>query len=293
MQTKWEEEEIIANFKSNLDYFLELKRIKPLNKPLICDTDCNSLNINSLEELSYNKCVNNILKDFSLTKKILCNVCLQSFFLTNHKALLCEHYYCQECWKIYLLYHINNGQATNIECMSTDCHILVPDDFAESLLSDSVILRKYAKLCFRDYIESNPIMCACVGPNCLTIIKATESKAKRVICHNCNSSYCFKCGGEYHAPTDCKTIKLWLTKCADDSETANYISAHTKDCPQCGTCIEKNGGCNHMKCYSCKHEFCWMCLGNMAVVQSCQILIFYINRHMESTRLTILRLQQV
>lgn len=39
----------------------------------------------------------------------------------------------------------------------------------------------------------------------------------------------FKCGGDYHAPTDCETIKRWLTKCADDSETANYISAHTKD----------------------------------------------------------------
>ena len=41
--------------------------------------------------------------------------------------------------------------------------------------------------------------------------------------------YSFKCGGDYHAPTDCETIKRWLTKCADDSETANYISAHTKD----------------------------------------------------------------
>ena len=44
--------------------------------------------------------------------------------------------------------------------------------------------------------------------------------------------YCFcsfRCGIDYHAPTDCGTIKKWLTKCADDSETANYISAHTKD----------------------------------------------------------------
>lgn len=39
----------------------------------------------------------------------------------------------------------------------------------------------------------------------------------------------YKCGNDYHAPTDCETIKRWLTKCADDSETANYISAHTKD----------------------------------------------------------------
>ena len=43
------------------------------------------------------------------------------------------------------------------------------------------------------------------------------------VCHS------FKCGIDYHAPTDCDTIKKWLTKCADDSETANYISAHTKD----------------------------------------------------------------
>jgi len=40
--------------------------------------------------------------------------------------------------------------------------------------------------------------------------------------------YSFKCGSHYHAPTDCETIRQWLTKCADDSETANYISAHTK-----------------------------------------------------------------
>ena len=39
----------------------------------------------------------------------------------------------------------------------------------------------------------------------------------------------YQCGSDYHAPTDCETIKRWLTKCADDSETANYISAHTKD----------------------------------------------------------------
>ena len=108
--------------------------------------------------------------------------------------------------------------------------------------------------------------------------------------------FSYQCGGNYHAPTDCETIKRWLTKCADDSETANYISAHTKDvsnytisgfplgrfyindpvpvfsenpiwnnffqCPKCNICIEKNGGCNHMQCYHCKHDFCWMCLGD-------------------------------
>lgn len=51
----------------------------------------------------------------------------------------------------------------------------------------------------------------------------------RCACFNFPPLCSFRCGIEYHAPTDCDVIKKWLTKCADDSETANYISAHTKD----------------------------------------------------------------
>lgn len=37
---------------------------------------------------------------------------------------------------------------------------------------------------------------------------------------------------------------------------------HTQDCPKCNVCIEKNGGCSHMTCNRCKHEFCWICLND-------------------------------
>lgn len=30
-------------------------------------------------------------------------------------------------------------------------------------------------------------------------------------------------------PLDCDSIRDWLSKCQDDSETANYITANTKD----------------------------------------------------------------
>ena len=33
-----------------------------------------------------------------------------------------------------------------------------------------------------------------------------------------------------------------------------------KQCPKCGEAIEKDAGCNHMKC-ACGHDFCWLCLG--------------------------------
>ena len=44
----------------------------------------------------------------------------------------------------------------------------------------------------------------------------------------------------------CHLIKKWIKKCDDDSETSNWISANTKECPKCGATIEKDGGCNHM-----------------------------------------------
>jgi ariadne-1 len=35
-----------------------------------------------------------------------------------------------------------------------------------------------------------------------------------------------------------------------------------KQCPACGTMVEKNAGCQHMTCPPpCGHEFCWVCTG--------------------------------
>ena len=33
-------------------------------------------------------------------------------------------------------------------------------------------------------------------------------------------------------------------------------------CPKCGVMISKNGGCSHVGCSRCKHEFCWVCMGD-------------------------------
>jgi len=56
-------------------------------------------------------------------------------------------------------------------------------------------------------------------------------------------------------------MKEWKKKCADDSETYNWIASNTKDCPSksCGVPIEKNDGCFMMTCQKCRHQFCWLC----------------------------------
>ncbi|CAP37079.2 Protein CBG19920 [Caenorhabditis briggsae] len=105
---------------------------------------------------------------------------------------------------------------------------------------------------------------------CTVCAMEGHAELPHLACGHCFCEHCWKshvessvrCGADYHAPTSCDTIRQWMTKCADDSETANYISAHTKDCPQCHSCIEKAGGCNHIQCTRCRHHFCWMCFGD-------------------------------
>ncbi|BET02256.1 IBR [Nesidiocoris tenuis] len=198
----------------------------------------------------------------TIGSKLRCPVCFCPAPPEKFSSIACSHMFCNECWVSHFEVQITQGVSTGISCMAQDCGLLAPEDFVLSLLTKMPLREKYQEFAFRDYVKSHPELRFCPGPNCKLVFRSKEPKAKRTICEQCKTTFCFKCGTEYHAPTDCSTIKKWLTKCADDSETANYISAHTKDCPRCHICIEKNGGCNHMQCYNCKHDFCWMCLGD-------------------------------
>jgi ankyrin repeat/IBR domain-containing protein 1 len=81
---------------------------------------------------------------------------------------------------------------------------------------------------------------------------------------------------EGHEPASCKNWKDWYEKImaikpeelrhSNEKEeiSANYLwlVTNSKLCPNpnCNAPIQKNEGCNHIKCYKCKHDFCWICM---------------------------------
>uniref|UniRef100_A0A0N5AJR5 RBR-type E3 ubiquitin transferase n=1 Tax=Syphacia muris TaxID=451379 RepID=A0A0N5AJR5_9BILA len=193
-----------------------------------------------------------------------CEVCTrESNECDQLVGLSCGHQFCLSCWQEYIKTQMNEQFLLRIECMESGCSLYCLEDFVLQILKGhSKLIEKFKKHAFLAEVKSHPNLKICPGKDCTTIIMADREKAKKVTCNACGTSFCVRCGGDYHAPTSCETIRKWLIKCVDDSETANYISAHTKDCPNCHSCIEKNGGCNHMQCAKCKHHFCWMCFGD-------------------------------
>lgn len=190
-----------------------------------------------------------------------CGVCLDILPRQRLSWLPCTHSFCKDCWLSHIENTVNEGMSDGVKCMANGCNLNCPKDFIEQFLTANLdLLHKFRKrhrsLCISAHFQLR----FCIGADCQMVMTAEVPKARLVECKKCQSAFCFECGNNYHSPIDCETITKWLTKCRDDSETANYICANTKSCPQCHICIEKNGGCNHITCWKCKHDFCWMCL---------------------------------
>ncbi|KTW27686.1 hypothetical protein T552_02126 [Pneumocystis carinii B80] len=196
----------------------------------------------------------------------VCEICCEDEKNLQTYALECGHRYCIHCYEHYLVQKIKEeGESCRIYCPGEKCNYIVTERSVE-LLVPPEISRRYIALLDRTYVNNNEHLRYCPAPNCEYTIKCRVEQRQltsivpTVVCL-CGQRFCFGCGLSDHQPCICILVKMWLKKCEDDSETANWISANTKECPKCNATIEKNGGCNHMICKKCKYEFCWVCTG--------------------------------
>ncbi|RKP24720.1 hypothetical protein SYNPS1DRAFT_16757 [Syncephalis pseudoplumigaleata] len=195
-----------------------------------------------------------------------CDICCDDEPGLESLALRCAHRFCRSCYEDYLRKKVvNDGESRRIQCPATHCSVIVDERTVERLVPAAVYTR-YQMLLTRTFVDDSPQLRWCPAPSCEYVVKcdvpqaALRTVVPTVQCR-CGTTFCHGCGLEDHLPCICELVKLWLRKCADDSETSNWIQANTKECIKCHSTIEKNGGCNHMTCRKCHHEFCWVCLG--------------------------------
>ncbi|CUM68176.1 uncharacterized protein PRCAT00005894001 [Priceomyces carsonii] len=225
--------------------------------------------------------VENPNNEFSNESQFTCVICCETYKSCRTYSLTCSHKFCINCYYEYLVNSLHRGML--IRCIDSNCSLTIPHEDIEEIISakrspgDIVVAKKPLNLNSllianaKVYIKSQKInMKWCPVPDCnslsqllkgnVSVIEGDNdiSKIPMVMCAS-GHQFCFACQYENHLPCPCWIVKMWIKKCEDDSETANWIQANTQICPKCNSSIEKNGGCNHMTCSNCHYEFCWIC----------------------------------
>ncbi|CAD8208123.1 unnamed protein product [Paramecium pentaurelia] len=177
-----------------------------------------------------------------------CQICFS--FRQVHQFLSCQHEFCRDCISEYLKENILAGNALVILCPNLFCKEEFGDLQIKEIVSQN-LYEKYQRFYFRQLISINKNVRWCPRIDCENYVIWQGVDLLTCVC---GQQICFKCGNQYHQDISC-----------EQAMDTQYLQARKElqinNCPNCSAPIEKEGGCNHMICYKCKYEFCWICRG--------------------------------
>eukprot|EP01091_Cochliopodium_minus_P014375 TRINITY_DN4874_c0_g1_i3.p1 TRINITY_DN4874_c0_g1~~TRINITY_DN4874_c0_g1_i3.p1 ORF type:complete len:423 (-),score=119.60 TRINITY_DN4874_c0_g1_i3:42-1310(-) len=190
-----------------------------------------------------------------------CPICFDTSTLTS---LPCGHKYCLTCWEDYLSREVS-VKKNKIICPGKGCNMVIDEIIVLQLLGDEEEEQRYKDSLIKSFVDDNPSIRWCTGRGCHNAIilhQINENRNEAVSCL-CGNVFCFRCVEEDHRPCSCKMWRKWKEKHdgGDDSLNDQLIATITRKCTKCQTNIQKNGGCNHVKCTLCGYHFCWLCMG--------------------------------
>jgi len=213
-----------------------------------------------------------------------CAICLEDELEAGKLfGMACGHEFCKDCWSGYIAEAVSLGPpCVRTQCPDAGCSEVVTQEEVRRLAPPGV-LAKYQEYLLRSDIESNWVMRWCMSCDLVAVGSSADGLVGEGECQ-CGTRFCLRCGEIRHVPATCDMMVLWGKKCQDDSETANWIIAKTKKCPKCQARIDKNGGCNHMRCSQCNHNFCWLCMQDWTNHGSCNTFALEQAKEMGSTK---------
>ncbi|EQC30189.1 hypothetical protein SDRG_12041 [Saprolegnia diclina VS20] len=181
----------------------------------------------------------------------LCNICFEPSHVASAvwRCDSCPAVACLRCMRHYVRHKVNGGQVTTGQLVCPGpCRSPLAN--VELFMQPSLFV-KYTRF-LNTQLEIQQGTRYCPRPTCgapLNMDKSSSAK-RRVYCATCDTESCFECGDLFHAWPVCK-----------DRRFRKYCDRHAvQTCARCQWPIEKHGGCNHMTCLRCGHEFCWLCL---------------------------------
>ena len=195
----------------------------------------------------------------------ICNICyINKINKENISQKLCLHYFCDNCINKYMTYQINNGNVLDMKCLMAGCpHLYTAEEIRANVSIE--VYRKYLRFYNIQIKIRNPekTYINCPFVDCDELVDVTNIPEGNLICGvgHVFCRECLKIGGHSKANSVCKKNELNLDLFNElKKKNSTSIYQNYKQCPECKVLIEKNDGCNQMKCLNCGFSFCWLCL---------------------------------
>lgn len=194
------------------------------------------------------------------SQEYFCDICYENKYRPYFTTLSCDHRYCTKCLNRQVEVGLNSKSTNSLKCPDPECRRPFTNTTIRKIVGFfSGKRRQCQELADQKYLISLPNSQHCPTPNCRYIMKDKGNQPHTVQCPDCQAQYCSHCTLPHAENVSCRQAKDQQVSEADKASKKLVQSISTR-CPQCGTNIQKDGGCNHMTCGKCEHHFCWLCL---------------------------------
>ncbi|XP_043077335.1 E3 ubiquitin-protein ligase RNF14 isoform X2 [Puntigrus tetrazona] len=203
----------------------------------------------------------------------------------------CRHVYCKACVKEYFEIQIRDGKVQCLNCPEPKCMSMAAPSQVKLLVGEDEFAR-YDRLLLQSSLDLMADVVYCPRMSCCMAVMV-EPDSTMGICPACRYAFCTLCKRSYHGLSHCIATgdelrslrdeyisaseegkkflekrfgRRVIQKAVEESFSTDWLKDNCKQCPCCGTNIQKVHGCNKMTCSSCQKYFCWICLGALSRV---------------------------
>jgi hypothetical protein len=199
-----------------------------------------------------------------LKDKYNCAICFCEYDVKDFAFLSCMHGFCRSCLKMLITTKVKDGKLQYLYCPNIDdkgnnCKHRMTHEEIRLFIGEDELFRKYERLQLHQTLNQTEDCRWCPRPGCETAMFG-DKLTPMMTCPKCGMKFCFNCKtSEWHLGTTCDKFQQWKKENSQaDAKFESWKSKNTLPCPKCKSSIEKNGGCMHMTCLNCKHEFHWL-----------------------------------